>query len=214
MRTPTVAWWFTPSPTEEELLEVLEEARTWGFLGPGPVAQHLIHSRAFLPLLPESAGTHLDLGSGGGVPGLVLAAAAPETRWILLDSQQRRTAFLSKAVARLGLGNRVEVRCQRAEDAGRGDLRGTLHAVVARGFSGPATTAECAAPLLALQGVLVIAEPPGAPERWSAPELAELGLEPDEVRTAPIALRRFVQRKHCPDRFPRRNGLPRKRPLF
>jgi len=177
---------------------VLEEARTWGFLGPGPVAQHLTHSRAFLALLPAaSLGPHLDLGSGGGVPGLVLAAAMPATSWILLDAQQRRTAFLSDAVGQLGLQHRVEVRCQRAEDAGRSDLRGTVRAVVARGFSGPAATAECAAPLLGVGGVLVIAEPPGAPERWSEPDLAQLGLAADEVRTDPIALRRFVQRESC-----------------
>jgi len=199
---------------EARVGEVLDTARRWGFLGPGPVTEHVAHSLAFLALLSSADGTQLDLGSGGGVPGLVLAVALPQSRWVLLDSQQRRTVFLADAVERLGLGDRVEVRCQRAEDAGRSELRGTLDGVVARGFSGPAATAECAAPLLKVGGHLVIAEPPGAPERWSASRLSELGLELDGLQATPIALRRFVQRSWCPERFPRRNGLPRKRPLF
>jgi 16S rRNA (guanine527-N7)-methyltransferase len=195
----------------------LEDARRRGFLGPGPIARQVAHSLAFVAMLPDSGGgqhTTLDLGSGGGVPGLVLAAVLPESHWILLDAQQRRSAFLSEAVGQLGLGGRVEILCQRAEDAGRGVLRGTLDAVVARGFSGPATTAECAAPLLRIGGALVMAEPPGAPERWPPEGLANLGLAADKVLTKPIALRRFLQQSSCPDRFPRRSGLPRKRPLF
>jgi 16S rRNA (guanine527-N7)-methyltransferase len=199
---------------EAHLGPVLDDARRWGFLGPGLITQHVTHSLAFLALFPASQGMNLDLGSGGGVPGLVLAAALPTTRWILLDAQQRRTIFLAEAAARLGLEDRVEVRCQRAEEAGRGLLRGTVDTVVARGFSGPAATAECAAPFLRLDGVLIVAEPPGAPERWPSTVMGELGLAEDGVQAEPIALRRFVQRTLCPDRFPRRNGLPRKRPLF
>jgi 16S rRNA (guanine527-N7)-methyltransferase len=193
---------------------VLGEARQWGFLGPGPVAQHVAHSLALLPLCLSLEGISLDLGSGGGVPGLVLATAAPESQWILLDAQQRRTAFLSAAVSRLGLRDRVAVRCERAEETGRGPIRATVSLVVARGFSAPAPTAECAAPLLRQGGHLLVTEPPGAPDRWSSPPLLQLGLVEDAVCTAPIAARRFVQQTLCPKDFPRRNGLPRKRPLF
>ena len=196
------------------LTGVLEDARRWGFLGPGPIEQHIAHSLAFVPLCSPLTGLNLDLGSGGGLPGLVLASVAPLSRWLLVDAQQRRTAFLRDAVDRLGFADRVEVRCERAETAGRSALRGTLDLVVARGFSGPAATAECAAPFLRVGGALVIAEPPGAPDRWPPATLRELGLEEDGVQTSPIALRRFAQREVCPDRFPRRNGLPRKRPLF
>jgi 16S rRNA (guanine527-N7)-methyltransferase len=203
-----------PREIEEQVGAVLDAARRWGFLGPGPIAEHITHSLAFLTMLRDPTATHLDLGSGGGVPGLVLAAALQGSRWILLDAQQRRAAFLLEAVARLGVGERVEVRCDRAEVAGRSALRGTLDVVVARGFSGPAATAECAAPFLTVGGTLVIAEPPGAPERWSPTALAELGMELDEVQREPVALRRFVQRTPCPERFPRRNGFPRNRPLF
>jgi hypothetical protein len=196
------------------LNEVLEEARRWGFLGPGPIDEHVKHSLSLALLCPPLSGRNLDLGSGGGVPGLVLAAGAPQSRWILVDAQRRRTAFLVDAVIRLGFEERIEVRCQRAEEVGRGLVRATIDVVVARSFGTPANTAECAAPLLRLGGSLVVAEPPGAPDRWSSSGLGQLGLEEAAVLSTPIAARRFVLRTACPERYPRRNGLPRKRPLF
>lgn len=134
---------------------------------------------------------------------------------MLLDANQRRTRFLADAARRLGIERRVTIVCQRAEDAGRGELRGNATLVVARAFAAPAPTAECAAPLLAVGGLLVVAEPPGGdPLRWPATELAVLGLAPDAATAEPIALRRFRQAQPCPDRYPRSVGTPAKRPLF
>jgi 16S rRNA (guanine527-N7)-methyltransferase len=149
------------------------------------------------------------------VPGLPLALVWPQTRWILLDAGANRTAFLGEAVVRLGLTERVDVRCQRAEVAGRGDLRGALDCVVARSFGPPAVTAECAAPLLKPGGILIVAEPPGGdPDRWSSDGLALLGMEPGRANTDPTAYQILVQETPCPSRFPRRTGVPSKRPLF
>src|SRR5579862_6170621 len=145
---------------------VLEEARARGFLGPGPVDAHVAHAWPLVGELP-STGELVDLGSGGGVPGLVLAAALPGTRWVLIESRQRRAAWLHEAAATLGLAGRVSVVAQRAEVVGRSACRGQAAAVVARAFGPPAVSAECAAPLLAPQGTCWVAEPPGgAPERW------------------------------------------------
>jgi 16S rRNA (guanine527-N7)-methyltransferase len=121
------------------VIAVLERARDLGFLGPGPVAFHVEHARAYLPPLAGVVGAALDLGAGGGVPGLVLALERPDLRWTLLDAMTRRTAFLQEAVAELGLAN-VEVRTGRAEEVP--DLRERFKAVVARGFGPPAVTAE------------------------------------------------------------------------
>ncbi|MGH9094556.1 MAG: RsmG family class I SAM-dependent methyltransferase [Acidimicrobiales bacterium] len=157
----------------------------------------------------------MDLGSGGGVPGLVLAWHRPQIRWTLLDGSQRRGAFLTEAVADLDLGGCVDVVPERAEIAGRGSLRHTQDLVVARGFAGPAVTAECAAPLLAVGGRLVVSEPPGgAPERWPAQVLRTLGLVPHRAVASPIALQVLRQTEPCPDRYPRRVGVPGKHPLF
>jgi hypothetical protein len=160
----------------------------------------------------------VDLGSGGGVPGLVLAALWPSTRALLLDASARRCEFLSEAVHELGWEDRVEVVRARAEEAGRNPaLRASFDLVVARGFGPPAVTAECAAPLLASQGRLTVSEPPEAPPgppRWPAGGLAELGLACGPEWHTPFHYRTFVQTERCPDRYPRRVGVPAKRPLF
>lgn len=200
----------------EPLDAVLEDARTFGFLGPGEVAAHRRHAEGFLALLEgEDLAAAVDLGSGGGVPGLVLALALPGTRWLLLDAMAKRTAFLAEAVARLELGDRVTVRTGRAEEAGRDpDLRGAFDAVVARGFAAPAVTAECGAPLLRAGGVLVVSEPPGGADRWPAAPLTELGLDVDAQQAGPPALIRLRQQHAAPARYPRRVGVPAKRPLW
>ena len=192
------------------MIDVLEEARELGFLGPGPVSFHVEHARAYLPLLADVTGSALDLGAGGGVPGLVLAAERPDLAWTFLDGMQKRTAFLERAVARLGLTN-VVVRTARAEEVP--DLRGRFDAVVARSFAAPAVTAECAAPLLRVGGRLVVSEPPdGEQDRWSGAGV--LGLGAPTVVTGPPTLVVLVQEAPCPDRYPRRTGVPAKRPLW
>lgn len=157
----------------------------------------------------------LDLGSGGGIPGLALALAWPASTWVLLDGSVRRCEWLAEAVARLDLTDRISVTAARAENAGRGALRGSFDLVVARGFGPAAVTAECGAPLLHPGGHLVVAEPPGgAPERWPAGPLAELGLTAGPRLVDPVALQVLVLTAPCPDRFPRRVGVPAKRPLY
>jgi 16S rRNA (guanine527-N7)-methyltransferase len=160
-------------------------------------------------------GTAVDLGSGGGLPGLPLALAWPDTTWFLLDGGTNRAAFLREAVIQLGLSDRVEVVAQRAEETGRGILRGTVDCVVARSFGPPAVTAECAAPLLRVGGVLVVAEPPGGDlARWDEEGLALLGMRTGPAVSHPTAFQVIVQETVCPERFPRRTGVPSKRPLF
>jgi 16S rRNA (guanine527-N7)-methyltransferase len=64
-------------------------------------------------------------------------------------------------------------------------------------------------------GRLVVAEPPeAAPDRWDADGLAQLGLTLGPRRDVPSAMQLLVQVRLCPDRFPRRTGVPAKRPLF
>lgn len=190
---------------------MLEDARELGLLGPGPVAFHVEHARAYLPPLEGVTGAALDLGSGGGVPGLVLALERPDLAWTFLDSMVRRTRFLERAVAALGL--EVEVRTARAEAVP--DLRGRFGAVVARSFGPPPVTAECAAPLLAVGGRLIVSEPPGdGGDRWPPVELDALGLGAPCVLPGPPRLVVLAQERPCPPSYPRRVGIPAKRPLW
>lgn len=184
-------------------------------LGPGPVDQHVGHAQGFVEALAGVAAGSLvvDLGSGGGVPGLIVAEARPDLRMVLLDAMEKRTALLSEAVVAMGMADRITVRTGRAEVLGReDDLRGAAMAVTARSFGPPAATAECAAPLLAVGGVLVVSEPPDSPERWPAGPLATLGLSPSHHEVPGMQV--LVQTVPCPTTYPRRTGLPNKRPLF
>jgi 16S rRNA (guanine527-N7)-methyltransferase len=234
------------SPPPARLLDVLDEARAAGFLGPGPLDTQLRHAEGFAvvarSLWPDgpTPPVLLDLGSGGGLPGLVVAARWPEATVVLLDASARRTAFLAAATRRLELEDRVSVRQDRAEVAGRDpELRGRLDLVLARSFGRPAVTAECAAPLLKPGGWLVVSEPPAAPPpdpepsvgpaatptspgaaepsegaRWPAEPLRQLGLEPARLEHVGFDYQTLRQFEACPERFPRRDGVPAKRPLF
>jgi len=160
----------------------------------------------------------LDLGAGGGVPGLVIATAWPTSawRWMLLDAHQRRVHFLAEAAASLGLAERVDVVGERAERVGRDPLhRERYGAVVARGFGAPAATAEVAAPLVRLGGCVLGSEPPESTgARWPGEPRAELGLVRQGVHPGippVVELRRTLP---CPDWAPRRVGVPAKRPYF
>jgi 16S rRNA (guanine527-N7)-methyltransferase len=226
--------WARPTTTEQadlrragieaRLLPVLEEARRLGFVGPGSLMPHVGHALGFAEAvraggLPGSAGPGrcLDLGSGGGLPGLALALWWPDSLWVLLDAGARRTAFLRDAVEKLGLGGRTEVVTGRAEERGHdADLRGAMDLVAARGFGPPAVTAECAAPFVAVGGVTVVSEPPGGrPERWPAAGLALVGMVPGPTVTCGDGTYQVLeQRFPCPAPLPRRIGIPAKRPLF
>jgi 16S rRNA (guanine527-N7)-methyltransferase len=200
----------------EALEAVLERSRSLGFLGPGSITDQLAHARAFLGAIDASGVARaVDLGSGGGVPGLVLAAALPDVEWILLDGMVRRTTFLREAVADLALPN-VTVLTARAEPTGRSaSWRTSFDLVVARGFGPPAVTAECAAPLLRATGQLVVSEPPGsAGERWPANGVALLGLTVEQVVAGPPGFVRLRRVGPVEERYPRRTGIPVKRPLW
>lgn len=200
----------------DPLAALLHEARSLGFLGPRPVDDHLRHAAAFARVPSVRAASFgVDLGSGGGIPGLVLACAFPASRWILLDANHRRTAFLRRAVSALELGDRVGVLTGRAENVAHDENhRSRYDLVVSRAFGPPAVVAECAAPFLTVEGHLVVSEPPEETARWSLDDLGTLGLAWDELYPGPPRLACMVQVEPCPRRFPRRVGVPSKRPLW
>jgi 16S rRNA (guanine527-N7)-methyltransferase len=207
------------------LHELLGEARAAGFLGPGPLEPQVLHAEGFAAiarrLSPGGPVSLVDLGAGGGLPGLVVATDWPEASVALLEANGRRAAFLRRAVERLGLAGRVSVLEERAEVCGRQDgLRGGFDGALARSFGRPAVVAECAAPLLKMEGWLIVSEPPRIEvegdqrDRWPTEPLRQFGLESTDVIHEAFEYRTLRQATPCPDRFPRRNGVPAKRPLF
>lgn len=135
-----------------ELLVVHGEER--GLIGPRELerlwSRHLLNSAAVVPFLPTT-GSIADLGSGAGLPGIVVAAMLPDAEIILIEPMERRCAWLTEVVAELGLTN-TEVRRGRAEE-----FHGAFHvdAVTARAVAALDRLARWAFPLLKRDGILV-----------------------------------------------------------
>lgn len=214
----------TDQPLPGNVLRSFEIAQDLGFIGKGDIQFHVRHAREFASVLRDQGFPSdercslLDLGSGGGLPGLVLAHLFPEANVVLLDANQRRTAFLEEALVRCDLQGRVKVLRSRAEEAARSpEMRGAFRAVVARSFAAPAVTAECAAGFLQVNGLLVVSEPPETSlegSRWDVAALESLGLRSAGRVQATFGFQVLVQEKPCPERYPRKTGVPGKRPLF
>ena len=206
-----------PVAVDDTLAEVLWRSRELGFLGQGGIQAHVRNARAFVAELGPVRRV-VDLGSGGGVPGLVVAVDRPDLDLVLVEAAQRRVDFLLDVVEELGLTRHVVVEHGRAEElARRPDLRGTFDVVTARSFATPAVTAECAVGFMSGPGAtLLVSEPPTDPgDRWPEVGLARLGLTPGQRRDhGGTTIQRIDMTRACDERYPRRVGIPAKRPLF
>lgn len=169
----------------------------------------------------RDAGRIVDLGSGAGFPGLVLAVALPRARIDLIESSGRKCATIERLAAAAGLANASVLRV-RAEEWAAGEGRGAYDAVTARALASLPVLAEYAAPLLRPGGVLVAWKGARDPDEERAGALAarELGLEPQTpLRVEPFAgarnrhLHVLTKVGATPERFPRRPGMALKRPL-
>jgi 16S rRNA (guanine527-N7)-methyltransferase len=184
------------------------------------VHTHLADSLVALELSEVGAATAIaDLGAGAGFPGLPLAVALPAAEVVLIESVARKCAFIRAAADAAGLTN-VEVVADRAESWSAG--LGTRDLVTARALAPLAVLAEYAAPLLREGGVLVAwkGRRDAEEERDAVAAADQLGLAVEEVR--PVSPYPAAEHRHLhvlrkiaptPDRFPRRPGMARKRPL-
>lgn len=162
-----------------------------------------------------------DVGSGAGLPGLVLAAALPATSVALIESVGRKCEFIRLAADRMSLPN-ASVVCARSEAWAAGEGREAHDAVTARAVGRLSTLAELASPLLAEGGALVAWKGRRDPDEEA--ELARaadrLAIEPVEVRwVGPYAGSRHrhlhLMRKSgpTPADLPRRPGVAKNRPF-
>jgi len=161
------------------LLETLRTAQRFGFFGERAIEQAIEHSMQFVDAIEEvePPGRLLDLGSGGGLPGLVIADARPELEVVLLDRRQKRTDFLERAVIKLCQTNTTVV-CADVSELIRDVASGaTEHfdIVTARGFGPPDVTLRSAVAVMGERGRVLISEPPEG-DRWHPDLLAELGV--------------------------------------
>jgi len=166
----------------------------------------------------RSAGRIADLGAGAGFPGLVLAAALPESRVALVESVGKKAAFAADAAAQIGLAN-VEVVPRRAEEWKDGI--GAVDVVTARALAPLGVLLEYATPLLRVNGLLVAwkARRDAQEESRARRAAALLGMEsplPLDVPARTGTERRLYlshKVRDTPAGFPRRAGMARNRPL-
>ena len=184
--------------------------------------KHFLDSLTALPYIPDQAKTLLDIGSGGGFPGLPLAIARPGLRVTLLEAHARKTAFLSAMVTDLGLPN-VSVVTGRAETEGHlPQFRGAFDVTITRAVDALAVLVEYQLPFLRVGG-LAIALKKGDMAQEVATATHALTLLDGWLRSVePVTLDALGDDRSVilvekagptPERYPRRPGMPAKRPL-
>jgi 16S rRNA (guanine527-N7)-methyltransferase len=172
---------------------------------------HLDAALAAAELIDD--GPAVDVGSGGGSPGLPIAAARPDLRMDLLEAQRRRCAFLESASVDFP---NVRVVCARAEEHARAAGREAYAVAVAQALAPPPVALEWCLPLVRVGGRVVLLVGDVELERAAIAAGAVGGARPEAV-ALPGSERRSLlvvpKVAPTPDRFPRRPGMARKRPL-
>lgn len=147
----------------------LSELERWGRTGgltgyrdPSKRIRHLLtESLMLLRVVPPPATPLVDIGSGAGIPGLILAFARPEWEIVLIESARRRANFLRHVARTLALGG-VRVEHGRAEIVSKGSGQGRFRTATMRAMPGGGMARKLAAPFLAPDGVLVVTLGPNA----------------------------------------------------
>jgi 16S rRNA (guanine527-N7)-methyltransferase len=184
--------------------------------------QHFLDALSLLGIAAvREARDLVDVGSGGGLPALVLAIALPETLVVALESVNKKCDFIRRAAATLGLEN-AEVECARAEDYGRGRGRERFDVAVARAVAGLPVLAELCLPLVRVGGTLVAMKGAISNQECMEGEKAIAILGGEEASVVPVepfsgAENRCLvvarKRTRTPGSFPRRAGVPERKPL-
>jgi 16S rRNA (guanine527-N7)-methyltransferase len=177
-------------------------------------------SLVLLDFLPPGPLRVIDVGSGGGLPGLPLRLARPDLSLTLLEANRRKAAFLVQASATLGLAD-VEVVARRAEDAGHDPRhRETYDFALARALAAMPVLVELCLPFVAVGGRLLAMKTDAALEAESARAAIErLGGRFHQIVAAASSARSLgevvvIEKvRPTPPEYPRRPGVPERRPL-
>ncbi|MDR1835644.1 MAG: 16S rRNA (guanine(527)-N(7))-methyltransferase RsmG [Fusobacteriaceae bacterium] len=182
------------------------------------VEKHLLDSLLLVRYVDEYARNALDIGSGAGFPGMALAIWLPEIRFLLLDSVGKKTKFLETVKNELKLPN-VEIVTGRAEDCVEG-RRETFDLGFCRGVGALPVILEYMLPFLKKNGVF-LAQKQNADEIPAAEKaLRELGGRVERIDSlrlpfsqAPRTVIAIEKNGTTPGKYPRKAGIPGKRPL-
>jgi 16S rRNA (guanine527-N7)-methyltransferase len=187
--------WSQSLLTTPGLTSIRDRAEAWRV--------HVEDSLRALRLLEPFPGAIVDVGSGGGAPGVPLAAALPEREVTLLESNRRKVEFLERTAEAFP---NVRVVWGRAEEQ---DVE-RFGVAVAKALAPPPVAAEWCLPLVAVGGAAILWVGPSVDLAAVARAAVQLEAAPPELHSGLLLLRKPVA---TPARFPRRAGMARKRPL-
>lgn len=205
--------------TRFNLTAITDPAEAW--------TRHILDSLTLVALLSDlPAGARvLDVGSGGGLPGVPLAIVMPTLRFTLLEATGKKADFLSACVTRLRLANVgvVQARAESAAqdrgnrlDARAGALRESFDAVLCRAVGRVAVVAELCVPFARVGGLVVLVKGQKAPEELEEATKALELLRASHAGTVETPTGRLVvleKTAPTPRTYPRRDGEPRRAPL-
>jgi 16S rRNA (guanine527-N7)-methyltransferase len=183
------------------------------------VDEFILDSLCGVPGLPQS-GRVIDIGTGGGVPGLVLAIVRPDLEFVLTDSASKKTRWVSELVESLGLSN-VSVETSRLELLGRDEaFRSLFDVVTAKALAPLNVLSEFALPLLKVGGRLLAYKGPALAQEIQDADYAlqELGARVHrchgfQVGDKQTTVCELMKTQPTLDKYPRRDGVPQKKPL-
>lgn len=206
------------SVIDSKLQQLARLISEWPGLVAGPAGELIADSLVLRDHLGEVEKV-VDVGSGGGLPGLPLKIALPSLRMTLVEADQAKAAFLVRACAALGLQD-VEVVARRAEDVGRDWLyRDSFDVAVARALAPMPVLVELCLPLVRVGGRLLAQKTEGEDMAGANRAIDALGGSLNGVVAAPSAARRagtvvIVDKvRPTPPAYPRRAGVPSRKPL-
>jgi 16S rRNA (guanine527-N7)-methyltransferase len=176
-------------------------------------SRNITEAEELLEVAAPAAGSRvIDIGSGGGVPGVVIAILRPDLVVTLLDADQRKTGFLIHVAGLLGLAS-VHVVADRAEDAGRRDgMREAFDLAISRATAPPPVLCELALPLVSTGGSLcaLVSDAPEAIASCEAAAAACGGSRPEAPSAGILRVHKITP---TPDKYPRRPGTPSRHPI-
>jgi 16S rRNA (guanine527-N7)-methyltransferase len=192
----------------------------------GVLVRHFLDSLSCLKVLPWAdlaAGARvIDVGTGAGFPGLPLKIVCPGMRLTLLEATHKKVTYLEHIAQVLGLRD-VEVIHMRAEELGRDpDHREEHDWAVARAVGEMATLAEYLLPLVQVGGAMLAQKGEDAAVEVQASDAAVTALGGSVRQLVPVELRGLAETRYLvvvdkvastPDKYPRRPGIPKKRPI-
>jgi 16S rRNA (guanine527-N7)-methyltransferase len=207
------------SMQDSKLAELAVMIEAWPGLVSGPAAPLIEDCLVLLDHLGDATRL-VDVGAGGGLPGLPLKIARPDLEVTLVEADQAKAAFLVQAAARLGLRG-VEVVARRAEDVGRDPrYRERFDLAVARAVAALPALAELCLPLVRVGGRMLAQKTESEGLVKAAHAIETLGGSLREAAAAPSAARRagtvivIDKVRPTPEAYPRRPGVPVRRPLL